>query len=87
MAPETNDFVYVPIPESRPMRLELATSYTLVEPAVARFARQHPKAHQRHVRLPLSLASANMHLDPDFENLTYGDSGTRRGKGLTDLES
>jgi hypothetical protein len=26
-----------------------------------------------------------MHLDPDFEHLTYGDSGTRRGKGLTDL--
>ncbi len=34
----------------------------------------------------MSLASANMHLDPDFENLTYGDSGTRRGKGLTDLD-
>jgi hypothetical protein len=26
-----------------------------------------------------------MHLDPDFQHLTYGDSGTRRGKGLTDL--
>jgi hypothetical protein len=37
------------------------------------------------VRLPEPLLSAKMHLDPDFEQLTYGDSGTRRGKGLTGL--
>jgi hypothetical protein len=37
------------------------------------------------VRLPSELLTANMHLDPDFQHLTYGDSGTRRGKGLTDL--
>jgi len=86
MAPETNEFAYVPTPESRPMRPELATPYTLVEAALSRFAHQYPTARQRHVRLPVSLASANMHLDPDFENLTYGDSGTRRGKGLTGLD-
>ena len=85
MAPETNEFAYVPIPESRPMRPELATPYTLVEAALSRFAHQYPASRQRHVRLPVSLASANMHLDPDFENLTYGDSGTLRGKELTDL--
>ncbi len=85
MDPETNEFVYVPIPESRPMRSKHATPYTLLEAALARFARQHPTAQQKHVRLPSNVASANMHLDPDFENLTYGDSGTRRGKGLTDL--
>jgi hypothetical protein len=42
-------------------------------------------AHQ--VQLPSNLAAANMHLDPDFEHLTYGDSGTRRGKVLADLGS
>ena len=81
MASETSEFVYVPIPESRPMRPELATPYTLVEAALSRFAHQYPTARQRHVRLPVSLASANMHLDPDFENLTYGDSGTRERQG------
>lgn len=85
MNPETNEFVYVPIPESRPMPTELATPYTLVRPALVRFEERHPSAPPQHVRLPLSLVPANMHLDPDFEHLTYGDSGIRRGKGLTDL--
>jgi hypothetical protein len=26
-----------------------------------------------------------MHLDPDFEHLTYGDNGVRRGKDIADL--
>jgi len=85
MAPDTNEFVYVPIPESRPMRAELSTPYIAVEPALARFETAHAAALLQHVRLPSNLASANMHLDPDFEHLTYGDSGIRRGKGLTDL--
>ncbi len=85
MNPETNEFVYVPIPESRPMPTELATPYTLIQSALARFEAAHPAAQLRHVRLPRNLVSANMHLDPDFKHLTYGDSGTRRGKGLTDL--
>jgi len=83
--PETNEFVYVPIPESRAMRVALATPYSLVQPALARFAVAHPGAPSRSVQLPSNLISANMHLDPDFGYLTYGDSGVRRGKGLTDL--
>lgn len=85
MDPETNEFVYVPIPESRAMRAELATPYTLIRPALAHFEAGHPEARSKHLQLPSGLASANMHLDPDFGRLTYGDSGTRRGKGLTDL--
>lgn len=85
MDPETNEFVYVPIPESRAMRPELATPYTSIQSALARFEVEHPAARPRHVKLPSNLVSATMHLDPDFEHLTYGDSGTRRGKGLTDL--
>jgi hypothetical protein len=83
--PETNEFAYVPIPESRPMRAELATPYSLVQPALAAFAETHPAAPRQSVQFPSGLTSANMHLDPDFERLTYGDSGMRRGKGLTDL--
>src|SRR6266852_4997599 len=83
--PETNEFVYVPIPEKRAMRGALATPYSLVQPALARFADAHPAARSRSVQLPSGLISGNMHLDPDFEHLTYGDNGVRRGKGLADL--
>lgn len=83
--PDTNEFVYVAIPESRPMRAPLATPYSLVAPALARFAEAHPKARDRTVRLPSGLTAANMHLDPDFGQLTYGDGGNRRGKPLLDL--
>lgn len=83
--PETNEFVYVPIPEARAMRAALATPYSLVQPALARFADAHPGAPFRSVQLPSDLISANMHLDPDFGTLTYGDSGVRRGKRLADL--
>ncbi|MDP2603064.1 MAG: hypothetical protein Q8S00_10785 [Deltaproteobacteria bacterium] len=83
--PETNEFVYVPIPEQRAMRAALATPYSLVQPALARFTDTHPAARSRSVQLPSDLTSANMHLDPDFEHLTYGDNGVRRGKGLAGL--
>ena len=73
--PNTKEFVYIPIPESRAMRSDLATPYSLVEPALGRFAGTHPAAPPRSVQLPSSLISANMHLDPDFDHLTYGDSG------------
>jgi hypothetical protein len=83
--PETNEFVYVPIPENRAMRAALATPYRVIQPALARFADAHPAAPIRSVRLPSNLISANMHLDPDFAHLTYGDNGERRGKDLADL--
>jgi hypothetical protein len=83
--PVTNEFVSVPIPESREMRPELATPYSLVLPALARFGATHPAAPPAAVELPPVLKLANMHLDPDFEHLTYGDSGVRRGKGLIEL--
>jgi hypothetical protein len=85
MDPTTNEFVYVSIPESRPMRPPLATPYSLVEPALGRFADAHPAAPARNVRLPPHLTGAKMHLDPDFGHLTYGDGGKRRGKPLFDL--
>lgn len=85
MDPDTNEFVYVSIPESRAMRASLETPYSLVEPALARFAEAHPKAPDRTVHLPSDLTAANMHLDPDFSRLTYGDGGSRRGRPLIDL--
>ena len=81
----TNEFVYVPIPESRPMDGGMITPYSLIQPALAKFESQNDTTDPRDVRLPGELATRNMHLDPDFDHLTYGDSGTRRGKGLVEL--
>ena len=63
----TMDFAYVPIPETRINREGMARPYTLVTPALLPFG----------TSLPDRLATACMHLDPDFEHLTYGDQGQR----------
>jgi hypothetical protein len=60
-------FAYVPIPETKPCRAGLTTPYSEVAPAVKRLG----------TRLPTWLADSSMHLDPNFESLTYGDQGKR----------
>jgi hypothetical protein len=73
--PETGEFVYVPIPDGA-QREGLETSYSQLKPALAHFPGS---------RLPPPLAARATHLDPDFERLTYGDNGLRRGRGLADF--
>ena len=68
------------------MRLECQTPYSGVVTELREFALRHPNAPTHDVTLPASLTTLNMHLDPDFRNLTYGDSGTRRGKCLVGLQ-
>lgn len=75
--PDTLDFAYVPIPDGA-QRPALATPYAGVRAAVARFPG---------VRFPEALVPRAMHLDPDFERLTYGDNGERRGRGAAALRS
>lgn len=60
-----NEFCYVPIPEEpdRVIRPKMERPYTHVSGALSRFD----------VPLPPRLRQRNMHLDPDFEHLTYGD--------------
>lgn len=86
--PVTNEFVYVPIPEgpTTPQHPELATTFASVEPVLAGFAATRPDVPPALVRLPPALAGAATHLDPDFEQLTYGDNGERRGKAITQFE-
>lgn len=60
-------FVYVPIVETKPLRLGMERFYEEVEPALV-WTRQS---------LPLHLRGQKMHLDPDFQSLTYGDQGRR----------
>jgi hypothetical protein len=38
------------------------------------------------LKFPSGLLKGNMHLDPDFQNLTYGDRGDWRGKEISQLK-
>lgn len=71
-------FVYVPIPEppGTPFHPGLERRYNEVLPALRRFGDLH---------LPPGLLDRPMHLDPDFECLTYGDVGGRRGAGMVGM--
>lgn len=70
-------FVYVPIPESseRQLREGHRRTYDELMPAL--------KASG--VSLPAHLSGRAMHLDPDFEHLTYGDQGSK-AKRLDQLQ-
>jgi hypothetical protein len=83
--PSTGSFVYVPIPEGAEAEFQpgLAMSYEPFRLALAQFLGVDPTSST----LPASLASLIPHLDPDFDRLTYGDNGLRRGKGLCGLIS
>jgi hypothetical protein len=64
---QTGEFVYVPIPESQQLHPQLIRPYGELTPALNRLGSQ----------LPDWLSKENMHLDPDFSSLTYGDQGQR----------
>ena len=63
----TNEFVYVPIPESQDNHSRLVRHYNELELPLKKFGSQ----------LPAWLGKERMHLDPDFSALTYGDQGQR----------
>jgi hypothetical protein len=78
----TGRFCYVPIPdkEDKLYRPGLCRSYKEVLPALNQFAVKH-----KSIVLPEGLLNRSMHLDPDFEHLTYGDNGRKQGGALKDL--
>ncbi len=63
----SGEFAYVAIPENSPVHPGLDKPYSDLAPTLARFG----------VELPEHLRMRNMHLDPDFEHLTYGDQRER----------
>jgi hypothetical protein len=73
----TRQFAYAPILETGVFRSGMATPYSMVSPSLRPFG----------VSLPRKLARANMHLDPDFRYLTYGDSNRRASQIKTALTS
>jgi len=84
--PESKEFVYVPIPESRKKFMPgMKLIYRdIVFPALDKFCRKH-KLDLRSLKFPLKRWKDVMHLDPDFDHLTYGDTNRkrhRRGKKI-----
>ncbi|RLA06043.1 MAG: hypothetical protein DRQ51_10490 [Gammaproteobacteria bacterium] len=76
------DFVYVPIPESYEVNQNMRKSYKdYIKPALDVFS----NSNNCDVKLPDNLQNDKMHLDPDFDYLTYGDSNVR-GKKLLDFK-
>jgi len=77
-------FVYVPIPERPGTRFHpgLERRYNEVLPALHRFGRDRDLAD---LHFPPALFDHSMHLDPDFDGLTYGDVGGRRGAGMVGM--
>jgi hypothetical protein len=80
-------FVYVPIPEKpgTPFHPGLERCYGEVLPALQRFCVEHGCGLRDGLRFPQRLLEHPMHLDPDFECLTYGDKGNRRGAGMVNM--
>jgi len=56
-----------------------------VLPALNRFCEEHDCDLCRDLSFPKELLHRPMHLDPDFECLTYGDEGGRRGAGMVNM--
>jgi hypothetical protein len=80
----TMQFVYVPIPDGpkKAVTVGHARLYNELQKPIEEFAHAHKL---KDLHLPDELQDCNMHLDPDFEYLTYGDNGTRRGAGIASL--
>ncbi len=61
------EFVYAAIPESFPVRPRTRKPFAALKQPLNRFG----------LSLPSHLVKGHMHLDPDFDHLTYGDGGER----------
>jgi hypothetical protein len=83
--PKTGEFVFVPIPDGKGKVYPAghARSYEEVIRPIADFAATH---RARTLHLPEPLLLRKMHLDPDFEYLTYGDKGAVRGANIKTLD-
>ena len=64
---QSGKFAYVPIPETHPVHAGMEKPYSALTPVLSTFG----------LSLPPHLGAQQMHLDPDFELLTYGDQGGR----------
>ncbi len=76
----TGAFVYLPIPEEKPIRKGYGRKYEEMTGALTAFVDRHCVDFQRRPCLPKTLLAQYMHLDPNFDHLTYGDKRTRANR-------
>lgn len=74
---ESGEFAYVAIPETSPVHIGMEKPYSSLAPILARFR----------VDLPAHLRLQHMHLDPDFQHLTYGDQRERAKQLRNNLQT
>jgi hypothetical protein len=82
--PVTGQFVYVPIPDGATKHYAPGNAHGF-DQIVAPLAAFAESCAARDLRYPTALRQRYMHLDPDFDYLTYGDNGIRRGAGIATL--
>lgn len=82
--PRTGQFVYVPIPDGAKKQYTPGNShgYDGISAPLSKFAET---CGVKGLRCPTTLRRRTMHLDPDFDYLTYGDNGVRRGASIATL--
>jgi hypothetical protein len=82
--PKTGRFVYVPIPDGKKKRYTPGNlrRYDEIIPPLSEFAE---KCGVSGLCCAEALSQRNIHLDPDFDHLTYGDNGMRRGARVATL--
>ncbi|HUV65658.1 MAG TPA: hypothetical protein VMW24_17310 [Sedimentisphaerales bacterium] len=83
--PNYGRFLYVPIPESRSQHSECKSSYKQLLPSLEQFAEEYYLDLFSDLGFPKGIKNRATHLDPDFENLTYGDDGDKRGSQIRSM--
>jgi len=85
--PKTNEYVYVPIPEHDKTEFNngLETQYKHIIPNLVSFCVNHQIDLYTDLNFPLT-SDNKMHLDPDFDFLTYGDNGLKRGSRIAKMD-
>jgi len=79
--PCTKEFIYAPIPTNAKLSPGMSTDYSQVSKALGSFPKGCTAGMQPgSINLPHNLLGKHSHLDPDYEYLTYGDNGDKRGK-------
>lgn len=84
---KTNDYIYVPIPENEKTEFKegLETQYKQIITNLLSFCLKHQVDLYTDLKFPLN-SNEKTHLDPDFDFLTYGDNGIRRGSRIAKME-
>lgn len=88
MNPETNEFIYIPINESEKFSFieNGKRKFNELLPVLKNFCKNNKVDLNKDLHFPEDLIDNPMHLDPDFDFLTYGDVGDKRGKGIFKLD-